>query len=399
MAPGRKRKRQCELGKSCPYQDEYQHDLEFSHDLPAPPPKDAAKAFQGSGRALGGEPPKDAVKAFQGSGRALGGEPPMTRPTRATSKLTKAATTKAAATKATKAAAAKVAPPKTTKAAAAKLPPPKTTSVTSPIEILDSDEDDDEVEIVEKPPTTKKVPKKRRKASSDDDDVEIVSSTKKKKTKRRPAVKEGEDDEVEFIAVKTSWKVPTRKARVHLPRPPPAVFSSVEEEQPVLRLKRPSYDADRLITEEQDADYEASLAADKAKEKKRKDDEEERLAALELERGLEASRKSAEDLAQKLFLQKKERLERNARTLGDDVVKVRVRFPDGSAKIHTFNASGTLSQLFDFVDVHGPDKNLSTNLDIVDTATRHRLRKDTHKSFADLGLEGPLSLLVLDEEA
>uniref|UniRef100_A0A061S2T9 Uncharacterized protein n=1 Tax=Tetraselmis sp. GSL018 TaxID=582737 RepID=A0A061S2T9_9CHLO len=49
-------KRKCELGTGCPYQHEYQHQLEYSHEQPSPKSIAAAKrkaSFQGAGKRLG----------------------------------------------------------------------------------------------------------------------------------------------------------------------------------------------------------------------------------------------------------------------------------------------------------------------------------------------------------
>ena len=49
------RKSACKLGMKCPYKDEYQHQLEFSHDLSSiEKPATTFKPFEGKGRKLGG---------------------------------------------------------------------------------------------------------------------------------------------------------------------------------------------------------------------------------------------------------------------------------------------------------------------------------------------------------
>lgn len=58
--PSRKMdKKVCDLGRTCPYQEEYQHLMEFCHDsAPAPAPKNThqrnSQPFTGSGHRLGG---------------------------------------------------------------------------------------------------------------------------------------------------------------------------------------------------------------------------------------------------------------------------------------------------------------------------------------------------------
>ena len=54
------RKKECELGSKCPYQDQHQHLQEFSHTQQA-----QTTAFKGRGQKLGGG---------AGVGRRLGGE-------------------------------------------------------------------------------------------------------------------------------------------------------------------------------------------------------------------------------------------------------------------------------------------------------------------------------------
>ena len=66
------RKKVCDLGHTCPYQEEYQHLLEFSHDCaPAPTARNApnrnSQTFVGNGNRLGG------TSGFAGGGTRLGG--------------------------------------------------------------------------------------------------------------------------------------------------------------------------------------------------------------------------------------------------------------------------------------------------------------------------------------
>mmetsp|Transcript_17408 Transcript_17408/g.53039 ORF Transcript_17408/g.53039 Transcript_17408/m.53039 type:complete len:364 (+) Transcript_17408:41-1132(+) len=362
MAPrgggkGRGGKPQCELGKQCPYLHEMQHVQEFAHDLDGPPKE--PKAFEGKGRTLGG-----GSSTRLSAGRVLGeGKRNVCRRASPAPKKKAASSPKQAP------------PPPKVKAAKAAKPssgkPP--TSRSSPIVIdSDDDDDDDEVQILE-------------------DVVEIAGKKKPRKRER------SKSPDVEIVE-----KPPPPKKKKTRPPPPPKIEPKLPAE---FFMPRPG-DAERqereLVCAEQDLEYEVSLRADREKARRKRDEDAEKKAEAELEAVLAASKVSAEEDIAKRKEQTKKRLDQRVPD-GAASVRVRARYPDGTAKVHTFPAAAPIADLFAFVDLHKPD-GVSSNLDVVDNASRTRLKDQAKRkgvesaSFSDFGLSGCLSLLVIDED-
>ncbi|XP_054823393.1 plant UBX domain-containing protein 8-like isoform X2 [Prosopis cineraria] len=129
------------------------------------------------------------------------------------------------------------------------------------------------------------------------------------------------------------------------------VQNRVSNPFPAPRLPSPSLTAQRLIREQQDDEYLASLQADKEKELR---------AAEEAEAACEEERRKEEESHKKL--QEEKELERQLAAKeaalppepsSDDegAVTLLVRMPDGSRRGRQFLRSDNLQSLFDFIDI------------------------------------------------
>ncbi|TXG50983.1 hypothetical protein EZV62_023507 [Acer yangbiense] len=130
----------------------------------------------------------------------------------------------------------------------------------------------------------------------------------------------------------------------------------------IPRPPSPSLEAQRLIREQQDDEYLASLQADQEKELKareeaearRLEEEEARKAALEEERQKEEEihRKMEEEQEYERQLAAKEASLPQEPALDDEnAVTLLVRMPDGSRRGRRFLKTNKLQSLFDFIDV------------------------------------------------
>ncbi|KAJ6933549.1 hypothetical protein NC651_008826 [Populus alba x Populus x berolinensis] len=132
--------------------------------------------------------------------------------------------------------------------------------------------------------------------------------------------------------------------------------------RPVPRPPSPSLQAQRLIREQQDDEYLASLAADREKEMKaieeaearRVQEEVARKAALEEERRKEEeSRRKLEEEQEfeRLLAAKEASLALEPSSNDENAVTLLVRMPDGSRRGRRFLKSDKLHALFDFIDI------------------------------------------------
>ncbi|KAF5734471.1 putative ara4-interacting protein [Tripterygium wilfordii] len=132
--------------------------------------------------------------------------------------------------------------------------------------------------------------------------------------------------------------------------------------RPVPRPLSPSLEAQRLIREQQDDEYLASLQADREKELKAMEEAEARHlqekvareAALEEEKQkeVESRRKLEEEQELERLLAAKEALLPPEPLLEDEnAVTLLVRMPDGSRHGRRFLKSDKLQALFDFIDI------------------------------------------------
>ncbi|KAK4744939.1 hypothetical protein SAY87_011251 [Trapa incisa] len=128
------------------------------------------------------------------------------------------------------------------------------------------------------------------------------------------------------------------------------------------RPPSPSLEAQRLIREQQDDEYLASLQADQEKELKAKaeaeacrlEEEATRIATLEEERRKdeEANKKLEEDQEFERQLAAKEAsLPQEPTSNDDNAMTLLVRMPDGSRRGRRFLKSDKLQSLFDFIDI------------------------------------------------
>ncbi|KAF9616905.1 hypothetical protein IFM89_032867 [Coptis chinensis] len=132
--------------------------------------------------------------------------------------------------------------------------------------------------------------------------------------------------------------------------------------RPIPRPPSPSLEAQRLLREQQDDEYLASLQADREKELKAIEEAETRRQIEEAAReaALEEERRKDEESRRKLL--EEEELQRQLAakevslpvepSLGDEnAVTLLVRMPDGSRRGRRFLKSDNLQSLFDFIDV------------------------------------------------
>ncbi|KAL5748672.1 hypothetical protein ACOSQ2_025969 [Xanthoceras sorbifolium] len=144
----------------------------------------------------------------------------------------------------------------------------------------------------------------------------------------------------------------------------PHQFMQAEGPYPrrIPRPPSPSLEAQRLIREQQDDEYLASLQADQEKELKareeaearRLEEEEARKAALEEERQKEeeSRRKMEEEQEYERQLAAKEAsLPQEPAVDDENAVTLLVRMPDGSRRGRRFLKSNKLQSFFDFIDV------------------------------------------------
>ncbi|XP_024449390.1 plant UBX domain-containing protein 8 isoform X2 [Populus trichocarpa] len=132
--------------------------------------------------------------------------------------------------------------------------------------------------------------------------------------------------------------------------------------RPVPRPPSPSLQAQRIIREQQDDEYLASLAADREKEMKaieeaeahRLQEEVARKAALEEERRKEEeSRRQLEEAQEfeRLLAEKEASLPHEPASDDENAVTLLVRMPDGSRRGRRFLKSDNLQAFFDFIDI------------------------------------------------
>ncbi|KAG6788366.1 hypothetical protein POTOM_004431 [Populus tomentosa] len=132
--------------------------------------------------------------------------------------------------------------------------------------------------------------------------------------------------------------------------------------RPVPRPPSPSLQAQRMIREQQDDEYLASLAADREKEMKaieeaeahRLQEEVARKAALEEERRKEEeSRRQLEEAQEfeRLLAAKEASLPHEPASDDENAVTLLVRMPDGSRRGRRFLKSDNLQAFFDFIDI------------------------------------------------
>ncbi|KAH6790768.1 Ubiquitin-like superfamily protein [Perilla frutescens var. frutescens] len=120
----------------------------------------------------------------------------------------------------------------------------------------------------------------------------------------------------------------------HMPRPP-----------------SPSLTAQRLIRDQQDDEYLASLQADQEKELKAKEDAEAALAEERLREEAMRRKLQEEQEIERQLAAKEASLSQEPTPDDENAVTLLVRMPDGSRRGRRFLKSDKLQRLFDFIDV------------------------------------------------
>ena len=163
--------------------------------------------------------------------------------------------------------------------------------------------------------------------------------------------------------------------------------------------------AARMLRQEQDDAYAASLAADRAKAAER-EAEAERAAAAEAATRAEAAAQAAAETA---ALEAAANAERDAAAAaeaaagrlpqepppGDPCVSVAVRLPDGTRLTRRLPPASAVACLFDLVDAARPDGLAARSYRLVSQYPRKIIgAADADASLAAAGLEGSVALLV-----
>ncbi|GMN32304.1 hypothetical protein TIFTF001_003600 [Ficus carica] len=121
--------------------------------------------------------------------------------------------------------------------------------------------------------------------------------------------------------------------------------------RPTPRPPSPSLTAQRLIREQQDDEYLASLQADREKEQRAREEAEARLE--EERRKEEESRRKLEEEKEleRLLAAKEASLPQEPASDDENSITLLVRMPDGSRRGRRFLKSDKMQSLFDFIDI------------------------------------------------
>lgn len=161
----------------------------------------------------------------------------------------------------------------------------------------------------------------------------------------------------------------------------------------------PTLEAERLLREQQDDEYLASLQADREKAEAQRMEEEaarEAAAAEEKRRQEEALRRlQEEEESERKLAAKKASLPPEPSVEDENAVTLLVRMPDGSRRGRRFLKSDRLQSLFDFIDVGGGVKPGTYRL--VRQYPRRAFTDGEHgSSLSDLGLTSKQEALFLE---
>jgi FAS-associated factor 2 len=175
------------------------------------------------------------------------------------------------------------------------------------------------------------------------------------------------------------------------------------------RLLREQRENDRLLREEQDADYERSLEADRlkalerqereaeaarreAQERQKREEAEAQQAAAELEREQESERLQARRREKKMLLG-----DEASESDGETGV-IRVRFPSGETEQRRFRMADTYSRVVDWVE--SLDCNEHVSFSLATTYPRRVLKTVDHGSstLAELQFEKQTALVIVEED-
>ncbi|GLC37053.1 hypothetical protein PLESTB_001396700 [Pleodorina starrii] len=165
----------------------------------------------------------------------------------------------------------------------------------------------------------------------------------------------------------------------------------------------------RRLLEEQDAEYEASLAADRRREaeraeERRRQEEEEQRRMDEERRTREAAEAEAARLADAAAAVERRRLEARAALLpeppsgSEGSAAIRLRLPDGTNTARVFPQGATLQAVFDFVD--SLDATTYSRYHLVANYPRRVFLRAAHgpAQLQELGLSPQAALFVQPDE-
>lgn len=180
-----------------------------------------------------------------------------------------------------------------------------------------------------------------------------------------------------------------------------ALFGGIPEpyRRRIPQPPSPTLEAERLLREQQDDEYLASLQADREKAEAQRMEEEaarEAAAAEEKRREQEALRRlQEEEESERKLAAKKDSLPPEPSVEDENAVTLLVRMPDGSRRGRRFLKSDKLQSLFDFIDVGGGVKPGTYRL--VRQYPRRAFTDGEHgSSLSDLGLTSKQEALFLE---
>ncbi|KAJ3110174.1 hypothetical protein HK100_003130 [Physocladia obscura] len=163
-----------------------------------------------------------------------------------------------------------------------------------------------------------------------------------------------------------------------------------------VRLERERLDQSRILREQQEEAYNASLRADQ--EKARKAEEERELAqkekAEEEKRQQEIANKREEKRFRKIWLQENMIPEPLASDT-QDIAKVGIRLPNGDRLVRRFKATvATVQDLYNFIEAQDLSPiDLETDFDVINTYPR-KVLTDKMQTIKEAGLSPSSSVMV-----
>eukprot|EP00040_Diaphanoeca_grandis_P014545 m.73866 g.73866 ORF g.73866 m.73866 type:complete len:465 (-) comp24600_c1_seq1:374-1768(-) len=167
----------------------------------------------------------------------------------------------------------------------------------------------------------------------------------------------------------------------------------MEQYQPAMiaeQQERSQRVFDRQIRQQQDQEYEASLQADRERELKKNQEQAEK----------ESEEKNARETKLREEQEAEEKLKNRGATLaqkrqslpevpkdGEPSVKLRFKFPNGQRLDRVFSPDHKLQCVYDFVDIHGEEHDISDDFSIL---TQYPMKKleGMDSTLAEVGLKG-----------
>mmetsp|Transcript_3156 Transcript_3156/g.4386 ORF Transcript_3156/g.4386 Transcript_3156/m.4386 type:complete len:395 (-) Transcript_3156:257-1441(-) len=359
-------KKACELGKDCPYQHEHQHQLEYHHDVPVTSklqqdkPKNIFQATGTSGTKLG-----SGMSQHPGRSRLLA-ETEIKQKKKSTTKKEKDSSSKVV----------------------------KRSRKCDEVIILD--DSDEEPELKKKKSSSLDSSRKRSSiiVIDDDDEIDLASAS--------------EDSVVEIIDKPKKLRLKKRVKKSGSAKKD----DNDSDEVNIIEESQIAHERIRSLRSEQDAEYEASLAADRKKEAMKKA----LHAQVREEKALEEATRLSK--AEEMKRKHKMKAKFDASEPLSSGIRLRLRFPDASFIDRTFPEDALLANVLEFVYVNLPDppsspqenenkeeqqqqsicSDLATENDIAlaDASTHSRYTADKkYTSLNELGFGKAASLFVI----